>query len=243
MDDPPGPKHPITPDDEFEDGLWLLLDADLNSLSEEYASKSATFPSEKVRQILKYGWVQFLRATSDWRRIPLPMPDFQLTVGDVEKTINCLIVAEKFIFDHQEKWKDKYPDLSDGLAWVTKEVRTQYLAVKESQDLAASLAFAFASKDWIHDRRTNAVKAVMVEGVGNRPRELKNYLICELYDCLKSPFDEGWPEFAGAKNPHLLREHISKLLAPLFPTKILADSRVDPKPRGPIWQAIQNYLK
>ncbi len=244
MDDPSDPKHPVTPYDDIEDHLWTRdKETDLKSLAEEYSSRGAVFPWDQVRQTLLDGWRQKLRAASDYREIPLPLPDFKITIGRAAETINCLIVADKFIARNEKIWKDRYPDLSDGLAWVTKELRTQVLAAKESEELADSLAFAFEPNDWIVDPATETVKAAMVEGAGNRPRELKNHVVCELYDCLREPFNEGWSRFAGTKNPTLLREHISRLLAPLFPPQFLADKPVDPKPHGPIWQAIQNHLK
>ena len=60
------------------------------------------------------------------------------------------------------------------------------------------------------------VKATQTTGAGNRPRKLRNELICQLYDCLRGPFDTGWPEHADTKNPKLLREHISIILTPFF---------------------------
>jgi len=176
-----------------------------------------------------------------------------------------MIRTDNFITQHEDKWKKYFPDLADGLSWMIREVRKQIKEAAESEDLRASIAYALEPKDWVHVGDQDLIEATPVEGVGNRRRQLKNHLICQLYDCLRDPFRIGWK--VDNKNPEMLRVHISRILRPIFgnhnivladietmlsggnpvetdPKKIMEeDKELSWKAKGPIWRAIDNHLK
>ena len=127
-------------------------------------------------------------------------------------------------------WEKHYPDLDEALEWLQAEIvgPVSHLVTHEG---------LLADAGWELDQRTKRVKAKGEPGIGNRPRELKNHLICRLYDILHPPFKAGWPIPGQDANPLPLRVHIAKILWPIF----MGD--ISPRPHGPIWQAIRNHLK
>jgi len=237
---------------------------DLALLASEYESRGAQFPTERVREIVLTGWRSLLAAKSNYRDLLLPMRDFRLTIGKANHLVQCMICTDNFITQHEDKWKKYFPDLADGLSWMIREVRKQIAEAAESEDLRASRDYLSEQKDWVLDDERDLIEAAPSEGVGNRRRQLKNHLICQLFDCLRDPFRIGWK--INTKNPEMLRVHISRILRPIFGNRFLVldvesllsggelvvtdpkrqmeeDKELSWKAKGPIWRATDNHLK
>ncbi len=213
---------------------WDVRDPE-NILGEEYESRGAEFPFERVERITAF-WHVSVGSVRHFDE-PRVVRDFKCDEKEVFDWWLGVLRLRVFLEQNETVWKEDYPDLNDGL-WFVYEKLGSAMSEARERNLYPKIVEALEQHGWVWDRHADELKAAQTDGAGNRPRLLKNELICLMYDCLRPAFDVGWPDCAGTKNPQALRDHISQLFSYGVP-----NDETDPRPNGPIYRAIHNHLK
>jgi len=208
----------------------------LKPIADIYASRNTEFPADEC-------WKIFLREGMLPLAISGRFPtnrgrSSKLLLREAEELLRHVKEVQSFLSLNEVWGKDKYPDLSDAISRMASDLQEELSDLINQSQKVRDFCLAMKEAGWIFDEDTGKIKASQIEGVGNRGRELKNEMICKLYDCLRKPFDVGWPEYAGVRNPELLRKHIRGLLGAFF-----HPDEIDPRANGPVWQAVQNHTK
>ena len=215
---------------------WIVEDPQ-DTLKREYESRGAEFPYARVDFILSIGSVAF--GAAKMSDLPRNLRKFKCDFEEARESSLVLLNAHEFLERNKGVWKAEYPELLSGIEYVRERLNSGLREVGENDDIYKQVVDALERNGWVVDRLAKKIKATQTPGAGNRPRMLKNELICLLYGCLRSPFEIGWPKEADIQNPQTLRNHISQLLSYCgMPT-----DEIDPRSSGPIWNAIQNHLK
>ena len=213
---------------------WLpkSLDPVMKRVGDDYSRHGVEFPLEEV---LKIVWALGQPAISlskflDRYHDSVPYPGSYLSEAKaLLNHIDCVLLELK---PERTNLDETYPGMFDGLENLKADLRNK-LELDESG--YENTRRVLESAGWKYDAETGKLK----KGKGHRPREFRNELTCRLYDCLREPFEAGWPELAeDNKNPQELRNHISALLSPLFDSE-----EIDPRPGGPVYNAIHNHNK
>ena len=204
----------------------------------QYRSRGASFPVDKVKEFFVFDGTLIkmaadrIKMAADGSLHPQET-EIGLSLDELMKLLSALGDARQLLGKSQAWWQPKHPHLLDGLDGIEDELK----GILETEEwITEWCRGVLGEQHWVADTISGEVKAIQTPGAGNRPRLLRNELACRLYDCLRKPFDEGWPEYAGTKNPKLLREHISIILTPFF-----HKDEIDPKAHSPLYEALKAH--